>query len=257
MCAPVAEDRHALVHGLWVWKTPAVHADKLRDFCQAQRINEVYLSFNGAADEEKHVANVIAVVHRSDIQVEALLSADGEKLLERARAVVLFNEAHPRNRFDAIHLDVEPQQRPENKGAGNLRFLPTLVAAYREVRKLATPSRMTVNADIPTKFLKGSLEERRMLLSALPRFTLMLYELSSPGDGETARQKTEKLSDMSQKYFDMAYAGLNGEGLAQMGIGLRWPDYGELLPAMLESLDRAMGANPHYLGWAWHSYDRH
>jgi hypothetical protein len=96
-----------------------------------------------------------------------------------------------------------------------------------------------------------------MLLSALPRFTLMLYELSSPGDGETARQKTEKLSDMSQKCFDMAYAGLNGEGLAQMGIGLRWPDYGELLPAMLESLDRAMGANPHYLGWAWHSYDRH
>jgi RimJ/RimL family protein N-acetyltransferase len=53
----------------------------------------------------------------------------------------------------------------------------------------------------------------------------------------------------------MAYDGLHDEGLAQMVIGLRTPDYGEWLPRMLEVLDAANGNDPHYLGWAQHSYN--
>jgi hypothetical protein len=53
----------------------------------------------------------------------------------------------------------------------------------------------------------------------------------------------------------MAYAGLHDPDVAMLAIGLRTPDYGELLPQMLRSLDDANTSNPHYLGWARHSYN--
>jgi hypothetical protein len=43
--------------------------------------------------------------------------------------------------------------------------------------------------------------------------------------------------------------------LARMVIALRTPDYGELLPQMLKKLDDSNRANPHYMGWARHSYN--
>jgi len=114
---------------------------------------------------------------------------------------------------------------------------------------------MTVNADIQNKLLKGDLDERKMLLSAVPRVTLMMYELSSPGDGESVEQKAEKVQTASQKFLDMAYDGLGDRNLAKMVIAMRTPDYGEMLPQMLKKLDDANRANPHYLGWARHSYN--
>jgi len=259
---------HVLVHGLWVWKGPSVveaprGAETLRDFCRSAGINEIYISVSEHGDMSgiEHFSHLIDLLHASNIRVEALLSSEDadepgehrDKLLDHVRRIVQFNQDH-RSRFDGIHLDVEPQQRPENKGAGNLRFLPGLVDAYRAVRALAEPARLTVNADIQNKLLKGSSGERNMLLSSLPRFTLMLYELSSPEDGESIEQKTEKLRTTSQKFLAMAYEGLHDPSLANMVVGLRTPDYGELLPKMLDTLDEANRGNPHYQGWARHSY---
>jgi hypothetical protein len=258
------------VHGLWVWKTPTVldaphAAARLRDFCKSQDINEVYVSVSAkdGTSEDAHLTDLIARLHRAGIRVEALLSSTDadeagkprEKLLEHVRAVVEFNQRHPENRFDGIHLDIEPQQRPENKGAGNLKFVPGLVDAWRRARALAEPAQLTVNADIQNKLLKGSLAERKMLLSALPRLTLMLYEVSSPGDGDSAEKKIEKLRNKSTELLNMAYAGLSDPSLAKIAIGLRTPDYGELLPKMLQSMDTAHRSDPHYLGWARHSYN--
>jgi hypothetical protein len=264
------------VHGLWVWKTTSVletprAAATLRDFCRSENITEVYISFSGAsggASVESRVAELIALLHRSHIRSEALISGTDayepgrprEKLLGEVRVVLQFNQKHPADRFDGIHLDVEPQQLPQNKGEGNLQFLPALVETYRAVRTLAEQTQMTVDADIPNKLLKGDLRERTMLLSALPRFTLMLYELSSATDKDTPAEKTAKLLKAGQRYLDMAYQGVSDQaaankGLAKMSIALRTPDYGEFLPAMLKSLDDALRTNPHYIGWAWHSYN--
>jgi hypothetical protein len=195
--------------------------------------------------------------------VEALLSSTDadepgkhrDTLMEHAHMVVEFNRRHPQDRFDGIHLDVEPQQRPENKGAGNLQFLPGLADAFRGVYAIAEPAGMTLNADIQNKLLKGSRDERKMLLSAVPRVTLMMYELSSPTDGESVEQKTDKVEQSSQKYLNMAYDDLDEPNLAKMAIALRTPDYADLLPQMLKRLDDANRANPHYLGWARHSYN--
>ncbi len=53
----------------------------------------------------------------------------------------------------------------------------------------------------------------------------------------------------------MAYEGLSDPNLAKMVVGLRTPDYGEKLPEMLRKLDEANRVNPHYQGWARHSYN--
>jgi hypothetical protein len=265
-----AETAPPMVHGLWIWKSPAVlaaprGAEALGDFCKSAGINEVYVSVSerSEASEEGRLDHLIALLHRSKIRVEALLSSvDADEpgkhrdtLLRHVREIVLFNQKHPTDRFDGIHLDVEPQQRPENKGAGNLRFLPDLVDAFRAVRGLAEPAGMTVNADIQTKLLTGDTNQRRMLLSAVPRVTLMMYELSRPGDGQPVEQQIEKAEKASHKFLDMAYDGLSDRNLARMAIALRTPDYVELLPQVLRTLDAANGANPHYLGWARHSYN--
>lgn len=258
------------VHGLWVWKSPDVlnaaqGAERLRDFCKSQDINEVYVSYSAAtaSAEAGDFKHLIGLLHRENIRVEALLSstdADEEgkhrdKLLDSVNQVIEFNRTHPNNRFDGIHLDIEPQQRPENKGPGNLRFLPGLVGAFRAVRATAGSAGLTVNADIQNKLLKGDTSQRRMLLSAVPRVTLMMYELSSPDDGQTPEQKVEKAAGASEKFLSMAYEGLTERDLARVAIALRTPDYGGLLPQVLAKLDEANRGNPHYLGWARHSYN--
>jgi hypothetical protein len=258
------------VHGLWVWRSAAVlaearGAEALRDFCRAQGVDEVYVSVSARSEaaEERELVHLVGILHRAHVRVEALLSsADADEagkhrdaLLEHVHGIMEFNRRHPGERFDGIHLDVEPQQRPENKGPGNLRFLPGLADAFRAVGAVAAPAGMTVNADIQNKLLKGNVAERRMLLTSVPRVTLMMYELSSPADGDSAAQKADKVVKASQKFLDMAYDGLADRNLAKMAVALRTPDYGELLPQMLKALDDANRANPHYLGWARHSYN--
>jgi hypothetical protein len=84
-------------------------------------------------------------------------------------------------------------------------------------------------------------------MSALPRLTLMLYELSSPSDGDSPAAQADKLRQASEKYFNMAHDGLSGSNLARMTIGLRTPDYGGRLPEMLKILEQSSRGNPHYL----------
>src|SRR5580704_377156 len=262
---PVAVAQEPLVHGLWVWKTPILldlpsRGESLRDICRSHQINEVYLSFssqNGGAAEEQEIEKLIGLLHKSHIEVEALLSSTDadepgkhrDKLMAHVNEVLSYNRQHPHARFDGIHLDVEPQQRQENKGAGNLGFLANLVDTYRAVRALAEQNQMTVNADIANKYLKGDLGQRQALMSSLPRLTLMLYELSSPGDGESNAAQAEKLRQASGKFMDLAYQGLSGADLARLAIGLRDPDYGVQLPSMLKVVQEGLGGNPHFLGW--------
>jgi hypothetical protein len=94
-----------LEHGLWVWKSATVFeaprgVETLWEFCKSEGINEVYVSISGRseASEEGELAHLIALLHRSDIQVEALLSSTDadepgkhrERLLNRVREIMQF-----------------------------------------------------------------------------------------------------------------------------------------------------------------------
>jgi hypothetical protein len=258
------------VHGLWLWKTTSVlqtpqDAQAALEFCRSAGITEVYASVPAHSDaaEERRLAQFVALLHASGIRVEALISSingdeDGaprNKVLSHVQAILEFNRRHAAQPFDGVHLDIEPQQRAENKGPGNLGFLPGLVETYRAVRTMTDGARLSLNADIQNKLLKGDPEQRRSLLTSVPRLTLMLYELSRPDDGATPAEKTEKLRQSSADFFAMAYQGLDAPDVAKMSIALRTPDYGPQLPEMLAALDAANLRNAHYLGWARHSYN--
>lgn len=270
LATSVAAANSERIHGLWVWKGQTVIAapngtQHLAQFCRAQDINEIYLSVSDHGDLSGlgQFSGLIETLHRDHIRVEALLSSTEadepgkhrDKLIEHVREVVKFDRAHPDARFDGIHLDIEPQQRPENKGPGNLQFLPGLTDAYRAVSAIAAPAQLSVNADIQNKLLKGTLAQRRLLLTSLPRLTLMLYELSSPTDGTTSSQKAAKLQQSSSQFLHMAYDGLSEGDLASLVIGLRTPDYADLLNDMFSSLEQSAAADPHYAGWARHAYN--
>jgi hypothetical protein len=269
ICSWITAQNSAPVHGAWVWNGTKVIGkpggiESVRDFCQSHDIRDVYISVSsGGKMFGADFPRFISVLHQSNIQVEALLSstdadeagAAHDKLLDKVRSVVRFNRDHPKRSFDGIHLDIEPQQRPENKGPGNLRFLSGLTEAYRAVQQIAKPAGLRVNGDIQDKLLKADAAQRKALLSSLPWFTLMLYEVSKSNDGDSEQRKAEKIQHASQKFMAMAYDGLEGTDLATIVIGLRTPDYGELLQAMLKAVDQANSSNPHYAGWAWHSYN--
>jgi hypothetical protein len=142
----------------------------------------------------------------------------------------------------------------ENKGSGNLGFVADLVETYRAVRARAEPAGLTVNADIQMKLLKGSADERRALFGSLPRLTLMMYELSA-ADAKDEAARVVQVQAAGQKFLNMAYADIDAASLARLAIGLRTPDYGDALPHMLDALEAANAANPHFLGWAEHSYN--
>ena len=270
--AALAQTPTVPIHGLWLWKSPTVlefphAAESLVSFCQSENINEVYISISERSEpaEDSQLAHTITVLHRANIRAEALLSSSEadepgkhrDTLLRHVQEILDFNRKHPTSKFDGIHLDVEPQQRPENKGPGNLRFLPGLAEAFRAVRAITDPAGLTLNADIQNKLLKGDAAQRKMLLSAVPRVTLMMYELSNPNDRDGPEQKADKAAEASKKFLAMAYADLSDRNLAKMAIALRTPDYGDLLPQTLKAVDEANRANPHYLGWARHSYNDH
>ena len=258
-------------HGLWVWKTSSVldsaQASKaLRDFCASNGVDEVYLSFSSkqSKSDEQRLADCVAELHRAHLAAAALLSSTDadepgkarDRFLAHVNEVVEFNrQHHPAERFDGIHLDIEPYQRAENKGAGNLAFLPNEIEVLRLVRSAAEGAKMGVDADIPVKVLKADREQRRALLRSVTRVTLMLYELSNPSDGQSAQEQTDKLAEQAGKYLKMAYEGVDDADAARMTVALRTADYQALLPRMLSSLDATFDGNPHYGGWARHSYN--
>jgi hypothetical protein len=258
--AAAASAQNPPVHGLWVPNTPNLldlpsRGEALRNFCRDNHINEVYLSFtsqNGGAAEQQEIEKLINLLHHEHIRVEALLSSKDadeagkhrDQLLAHVNEVLTYNQHHEHQRFDGIHLHIEPQDRLENQGPGKVAYLPGLLQTYLAVRNLADIHQLTVNADIPLKLLETTPEQRRALMTSVTRLTLMLEGV--PAD---------KLSSVAAHSMVLAYQGLDGSNPARMAIGLRASDYEGRLPAMLESVQQALGNNPHYLGWAWPSYE--
>jgi hypothetical protein len=258
-----AHAQDAPVHGMWIRKTPILldlpsRGEALRNFCRDHQINEIYLAFtsqNGGSAEEQEIEKLIELLHRSHIRVEALLSSPDadqpgehrDQLMAHVQEVLSYNQHHSHQRFDGIHLDIKPWDRPGN--TGDLAFLPNLLDAYKAVRMMAEQDQMIVNGDISPRLLKADITQRRALLTSLPRLTLLLGEGKDSGDAQARLRQSVKQS------FQAAYQGLDGADLARMAIGLKYSDYQQQLAPMLGIVQDTLSADPHYLGWAWHSYN--
>jgi hypothetical protein len=259
------------VHGLWAYSGNSIVASStgattLRDFAISQHINAVYISAIPTSSNPQlsdEISNMILVLHQSQISVEALIGsttadepgAPRNAFLAVVQNVVQFNQQFPATKFDGVHIDIEPQQRPENSGANALQFLPNLIETYREANVLAQSANLVVDADIPVEVLRANVDQRQALFTVLPRYTLMLYGITNQSSGLTVQQQTTAIQQASQKDLAMAYDGLTGDNLAAMAIGLDTADYGyDLMPTMLSAVDQSNASNAHYPGWSRYSY---
>ena len=259
------------VHGLWAYNGNTVAAtssgaEALRDFAVSQHINAVYISAlptSSTPQLNSQISNLISVLHESKISVEALIGshtadepgAPRNGFLVTVQNVVQFNQQFSTTQFDGIHLDIEPQQRPENSGANALQFLPNLIETYREANALAVPANLVVDADIPIEVLRASADQRQALFTVLPRLTLMLYGVTRQSSGLSTQQQITAIQQASQNYLNTAYEGLSGNNLATLAIGLDTADYGyDLMPSVLSAVDQSSAANAHYSGWSRYSY---
>src|SRR5262245_17073157 len=138
--------------GLWVWDSvlhDAKEQHAFLDFCQRHHIAVVWMQvktlgtgkdrrLDSAVDWE----GLVAAAHRQGMKVAALdgdphyvLPAQHEIVLSIVDAVVAYNaSARPSERFDGIHLDIEPHVLPEWKDRTRREQLLT---AYLDVTATA------------------------------------------------------------------------------------------------------------------------
>jgi hypothetical protein len=255
-------------HGMWVWNGTGIASDAsrvalLHDVAVAKGIDEVYISAvpSGSDSSDRQISNLISTLHASSIRVEALLGsstadepgAPRDGLVTLVQNVISYNQRNPQARFDGVHLDIEPQQRPEyTSGIG---YLPNLIATYQAANSVAAPAGLAINADIAKGVISASLDQRRALLTSVPRLTLMLYQLGTQADSQSAAQNAAILDSAATDALQRIYDGVSGPGVATLAIGLNTPDFGaDSMPQMFVSLEQSGKMNSHYSGWSWEAY---
>ena len=247
LAGPVVEPERPIAHGLWVWKTAELLRDPtaattLRAFCAATGVTEVYLSVPKAVLADARLPALVATLRRGGLRVEALMGEPGwyraaarGALDERIGAIGRFDAAHPEARFAAVHLDIEPHQLRENKGAANLGYLPELAETLAGARAAATRAGMDIAADLPRKVLRASVADGQALARACPRLVLMLYELPPGVDpAEIVRPALAWHADVV--------------------VGIRHADHGDGTRATGERIEAALARTPGFAGWAVHDY---
>lgn len=190
--------RPALFSGVWVWTggreyTDTNRLDEIRDFCERNRISEIYLSLNrGFFDSRaarRAVSSWIRQMTADGITVTPLLGDphwilvdDRENLFERIDALGAFDTVDlPDHDFTQIHLDIEPQALPDWKSK-RVSYLEKLVETVRSlnIRFAERDLSYSLVLDIPVYFdtvSRGALES---LFDAAGEIVLMAYGIDDP-----------------------------------------------------------------------------
>jgi len=247
LAGPVVEAERPIAHGVWVWHTADLlrdpsAANTLRAFCAATGVTEIYLSVPQAALADARLPGLVSMLRRGGLRVEALMGEPGwyraamrARLLDRIAQIGRFNGAHPEARFAAIHLDIEPHQLPQNKGAENLGYLPELTETLAAARLAATRAALDIAADLPRKLLRAPLGDGVALARACPRLVFMLYDLP-PGVDPAALVKPA-----------LAWKG-------DILVGIRHADHGDGTRTVAERIEQSLARTPGFAGWAVHDY---
>lgn len=171
----------------WVWNNDVIgsaqsRAELLR-FCGQRRIDVIFLhtSSGSLADRADEFRAFLAAAHARRMQVEALGGAPewtqhrGE-LDGFVAAIVTFNRAGaPEERFDGIHLDVEPYGTAEWSTAEQQTAMQWL-AMFDAAR--ASAAGLPLAADVPTWFSNVAVGDSDLLSAIVSRVdsvALMAY----------------------------------------------------------------------------------
>ena len=182
-----------IARATWLWNNSVVDSAARRDdvlrFCGDRRIDTIFLyaPADHLQDRAAEFRAFLAAAHARRMQVEALGGESGwvwerEKLSAFLAAVRAFNDAGKSDeRFDGVHLDIEPYDTPQWKqdpDTGGKAYLETLEAARAEAGD------MKLAADVPPWFGEIATPEGTLLSGAIERVDevgLMAYTDQTKG----------------------------------------------------------------------------
>lgn len=276
-----------LSHGLWVYglterTSTSCHlttslldddanATQMLGFCGANQITELYLALGPGAVSlrDNRLPNFIAALKGSGRRVEALISCTNtdapdcasEKWLGHIGDVIDYNNARqPPERFDGIHLDLEPWLHtcpPNARTCGDCDFgwVDPLIVHYSKAATALGNSGLTLAADISgEKIICDTIdaEQRRALLTYATRLVLMEYGGDHPISVDKINQRV------------VAFQNLALDDLSQYSfmIATRAQDFGNVdAPAnacqngtVLKGFDELYAGTTGYAGWATYKY---
>jgi hypothetical protein len=157
---------------IWVWNTKAIAESRenerqFADFLVQQHFTEVFLAIpyepgeateTGSLPVNGAILNpIVAQLHARGITVHALIGDRNFALPEwhayvtrTVENIIRFNvESIPSERFDGIHLDVEPYLLPGFNGPQHQKILEDYLELLSKVSDQAHRAKLIIGADIP------------------------------------------------------------------------------------------------------------
>jgi hypothetical protein len=269
--AQTSSPRPALppARALWVWK-PASFAssgelESLLAFAGKKRIGTLFLSAGTdlLRRQPQLYRRLLRRAHAQGITVHAL-HGEPEWLSPDHRAgAVAFLEAlrqyarasRPEERFDAIHLDVEPQSLPEWKAGEHDALAAQYIQFLDWFRDQARPLALPLAVDVPVSFNRIAVDGRPLIAAILARadqMTVMAYKDSAGKVMEASREGLGSADAAGKKLWvgisaDPAHLPANSHG------GPAESD----LEAIAAPVEATFGQHSCFLGVAIHDYARY
>ena len=251
---------------LWVWKTERLLDDgplrkSLLEACRGKKTDRVYLSVNKSImekfPEHQSLARLLSELHQAGASVSALLGesnwvypAKREQLTKALEKIGAFNRMHePPERFDSVHLDIEPQGLKEWKNGGateKRQLLANLLDTCRSARE-KLPSlgeKVRLEVDIPLSYKKTSPDSLDGIIAAADTIVLMAYEITD----------REKLAGATQVEI---------EAVCRQGkrvvVGLRAKDFSSEaeLERFVSGVREGLRGSACFDGFAIHDFDQY
>lgn len=199
----------------WVVETPAKHKDFLR-FCRARGIGTVFLHAPAEHLGERAATfrAFLAAGHKQGLRVEALDGAP-DWAFEPAKpeafiaAVLAFNDAgvDAGERFDGIHLDVEPYDSPQWKESADetvIQYLIMLEGAR------ASAGALPIAADVPPWFAEIDTPEGPLLGAVIARVNAVALMAYAHQTKQLAAQ-TRPAVELAQRAHLRVWIGISAQ----------------------------------------------
>jgi hypothetical protein len=270
VCAQTASSRSALppARALWVWK-PALFEDPgeleaLLAFAVQKRISTIF--FSAATQRLQHepelYRRLIRRAHAQGVTVQALSGEPDWLFPDRRSGARAFLEAlreydrgsHPEERFDAVHLDVEPQSLPEWKAGRHADLAARYLAFVDWIRDQARPLALPLVVDIPVSFNRIAAGPRSMSEAVLDRadqIVVMTYKDTAQKVVDASRVEIESADSAGKK----VWIGISADP-AHLPTGSGAPAESDL-EAIAAPVEATFGQHPGFLGLAIHDYARY
>ena len=222
---PVSGEAAAATNrAMWVWGKDlldrAGEADFLLDFAEARGIGTLFLSAStariaGGADAFR---GFLARAHERGISVEALggeaawATPEGRASADAfVDAVIAFNAAgKERERFDAVHLDVEPHTLDAWKGAGRAAIVEGYVGLLQRACERTGKAALRLSADVPVQFAKVEYGEGTLSDAVATRTDAVAVMAYGPGPGALTRA-TQGQVEAAERAGKRVWVGLSAD----------------------------------------------